>query len=59
MLRHQGLRGVRGAEKLTFWEYAEETLRDKPELNIFIKWYASFHCVNKQKNKFSVIQSLD
>uniref|UniRef100_A0A914DRN6 Methyltransferase domain-containing protein n=1 Tax=Acrobeloides nanus TaxID=290746 RepID=A0A914DRN6_9BILA len=32
ILRHQGLRGVRGAERLTFWEYAEETLKEKPAL---------------------------
>lgn len=31
-LRHQGLRGVKGAENMDFWQYAEETLKDKPDL---------------------------
>uniref|UniRef100_A0A7E4UW20 Methyltranfer_dom domain-containing protein n=1 Tax=Panagrellus redivivus TaxID=6233 RepID=A0A7E4UW20_PANRE len=31
-LRHQGLRGFRGAEAMDFWQYAEEAMRDKPQV---------------------------
>uniref|UniRef100_A0AC34F7A0 Methyltransferase domain-containing protein n=1 Tax=Panagrolaimus sp. ES5 TaxID=591445 RepID=A0AC34F7A0_9BILA len=31
-LRHQGLRGFRGAEEMDFLQYADEALRDKPAM---------------------------